>query len=302
MSAKLKKILISAFCIIWSAILVIIPLAWFTNYWSSEGSKINFTTGGSSSVLPMHLWQFTTEFEDNTEGNYDVWRRYSSHESGEAILDGFKIPSATREELSEGSNTYTYEATSLHFGRIDNLDTLSKDNLVYLCFSISPALNGKEKITLSFDYHIEEGYNYNPENTSTTIDDPRWAIEFYDETGEQKSLVPDEPNYKEAIDYDPAIPEMTQFLQYAYCVTDQLVPPSDKAGIDAFDTLEFSEDLPIGTEAVTVDITSENYTDTYYVYVRLSPRLESFGLQERTLEYFVSSFMLFDTKLELEVH
>ncbi len=41
--------------------------------------------------------------------------------------------------------------------------------------------------------------------------------------------------------------------------------------------------------------------DKFYIYVELAPRLDTFGMQENILDYFVPSYMLFDVKFDIEI-
>ena len=323
-----RRLLTLSLAILLTCGMALVPSAWFAGIWDSGSSSIQFAPAGNARLHGMWMWMYYAESDRPTVDSTEPigWRQQTV--TGPYKGEGYGVPES---DYTISGDTYIYTAANLHFGKIDNLISLNDDNIVYLCLKLLPADNGREKVMLRFDYHNED-------YSSSTDKDPRRAILLHKEGGGRVALLPisteminpeTDTNYTAdevaaynemlPIQYDPDDLSSTRFLQYSYCISTGYTDTNGDIlpyapGTAGFDAMTFSQDYPIGTYCdgsagaqPEVDLTTyvpdiATRTDPIFLYIRLTPRLETFGLQEKILDYFVPSFILFDTRLEIEVH
>ena len=301
MHKNLKRALVPLFCILLVFALVVVPLAWFAGLWTSGSSSFPFFTGSNSDLGNMTMWMYRSAHELNetpptgvtyTMGWYDATLRNASNQNlhtpnNEAYL----IPPV----VTPGENGDQFLLSSLHFGKIDNLESLNPDNKVYFCFELSKSENGSQFVTLYFDYA-----DYGADDASNP-NDPRHSVLLYDMSGNQID------HFKgKGLQYETTA--QLQLLEVSYCVSSK-APGSTGVMADAtledpFPGLTFSAPQPIMTTTpVQHPIDATQLTgDTYYLYVCMSPKLENFGLHDHILEFFAQSYMLFNVEFSFEVH
>ena len=293
-----KKQLFVACSLILATALIIGSVAWFANRWGSGGT-IPFRPAGNPDMPVFDAWMFLDE-EEIDDDSMARWVRQTT--SADETVGGYQIPAvvASTSADTNGNTVYTYTASELHCGKVDNLVSLKKDNIIYWRLTVDPAKTGRQAVRMKFDYKdsstADAIYNcitlYNHNGNLVTVDDLKQKITIND------------PN-DETLDQT-----FSWFLQFAYCVTDyDVTNPLDESGTypegclapEAFDALSFSEFSPIRSE-IEVDISDKNYATPYYIYIMVAPRLDVFIQQENLLDSFVPSYMLFETKFEVEIH
>ena len=273
-------------CLLLAAVFVIAPAAWFAGLWTSGSAKIPFTSGGNPTLYQMNVWMYQSVFEkpDETPTWVDVTLDDYKHTDN----SGYIIP----ELIQNTGDGEQFVLSSLHFGKIDNLNSLNPDNRIYFCFQLKKSEHGSSNITFNFDY-ADYG-------TGTTHpDDPRNSITIYNLDKVQIDHF--EGN---GLQYDADNRALMELLEFSYCVTS--VAPETAVALtedNPFPGLTFTAPTAI-TNPVT-DQPIENLVedqDEYYLYVCMSPKLENFGLHEHILEFFAQSYMLFDVTFSFEVH
>jgi len=324
-TAKIKRILTVAFCILWSAVLAIVPLAWFAGYWSSA-SSLDLRPGGNANLPTIEVFKYIsrdelammTDEEKNLYGTAEGWWPDKSPNAPTLDSDSFTIAGAAG-SASEGNDpTYTFVNPKLHFGRVDNLISLQPDNIIYIRLTVTSKISGGIRVNLDF---------INPQPTvgelyeATTL----YGITPGSSTGIKRIST---DTLKTLVSFpgvggstaDTATADISnsycQFMQISVCVTTSTLKPGD----NGFNTLVFdnfngdSEEFDmIGGDQIEIDETElraalgltaaeDPFPETYYVYLKIAPRLEFFVLQEHLLDQFVPSYMFFDTKLEIELH
>lgn len=313
-----KKQLFSAFALILAVALVVGTAAWFANRWIT--APFPFSPTGESNPPTMVLWMYASENDILVDSAHTTvttpqWVEYTDQDD---LPFGMKAPSAgfeTEQKTDPITGTeftsYTYYASQLHFGKVDNLVTLFDDNIMYLRFAVDPIRTGKTGLIMRFDYS-NQAYDESADK------DPRHAMVLYKMDGSEVDLIDGDGNDdNDVIQWDPAKPEKTQFLEFSYYVSTKALEPNGTA----FEDLPFAAATPVGgSKTLTGDtdfvaytgetnadgtqntVPVSSLTSTYYVYIRLNPKLDTFGRQENILDYFVPSFMLFDTKFTLELY
>ena len=292
MTAKIKKLLTAAFCIVWSAILVVVPLAWFAGYWSSGSSSIDFVTSGNSALGDMWYWMYRSPFEVNSAEN-PCWIMYQADKT--ADNSGFTIEPYV-ENTGEGDQ---FVLSSLHFGKIDNLTSLNPDNRIYFCFKLNKDTHGSSKISFYFNY-AEYSYTGTGNKPDAYPDsDPRYSVQIYDMDGD---LIDHFGGY--GLMYDASRPELMELLEFTYCLTKTAPPTAAQIEGNAPVSLNFSSPTAIthNLENQDTGLTFASGEGDYYLYVCISPKLENFGLHDHILEFFAQSYMLFDLSFSFEIH
>lgn len=292
MNQNSKRKWILPLCILLAAVFVIAPAAWFAGVWTSDPSKIPFTSGGNPNLYGMNVWMYQSVFEvpDQTPTWVDVTLDKFKHDDN----SGYIIPKLTQ-NTGEGDQ---FVLSSLHFGKIDNLSSLNPDNRIYFCFQLKKSEHGSSKISFNFDYADYGTGTAHP-------DDPRNSITIYNLEKEQiDHFEGNGLQYDATKPTDAANRALMELLEFSYCVT-SVAPDAvvDLAEDNPFPTLTFSTPTAI-TNLVTEQpiqglVESQ---DEYYLYVCMSPKLENFGLHEHILEFFAQSYMLFDVTFSFEVH
>jgi hypothetical protein len=286
MTTKTKRICTVAFCALWAALFVIVPLAWFAGRWSSGSSSVDFTTSGNAALGDMTYWMYASPFEVTGTGtDTPRWIKYDASKANNNL--GFIIAPYQQNDDPEADQ---FVLSSLHFGKIDNLTSLNSDNKFYFCVKLNSEVHGSQKISFDFDYA----------NYGTDQNDPRYSVQIFD-----MDKQPINHFTGQGLEYNSAKPELMELLEFTYCVT-TTPPPSaaSVAGVDPFGgALTFSAEptaimhsLENAETGLAADVTD------YYLYVCISPKLENFALHEHILEFFAQSYMLFDLSFSFEVH
>lgn len=234
---------------------------------------------------------------------------------------------------------YEFKNLPLHFGKVDNLISLQDDNIVYMRLDVSTAISGCNELTVNLDFNDPTpttGFTIADLYDSVTL----YGVDPSVSTNPDHIIHIDGTKLQDLIDF-PALStdatladinsELCQFMQVSICVsTTEAIP-----GTPAFEALKFgnfdrvahTEFDPIGGSGITVkledvmnsttgelpDAATDEETETaaddtatppetYYIYLKIAPRLEFFVLQENLLDKFVPSYLFFDTKLEIELH
>ena len=289
MPHRSRKLVIVALCVFWSAVLIFSQLAWFAGVWTSDSSKVEFTTSGSPQLLDMCVWMYESQFEVNGE-EQPRWILNSSTKATDN--SGFFIPSYVEND-ADTSDQFVLE--SLHFGKIDNLTSLNPDNKIYFCFKLNKATHGHANISFYFDYAF---YNDVTDPTNNP-NDPRHSIRIYDMDREPINHF--EGN---GLTYDVNNKDLMELLEFSYCVSSTAPPTTEEIpGDDPFGgNIIFSSPT-----AITNDLLNQNTgllpgTEDYYLYVCISPKLENYAMHDHILEFFAQSYMLFDISFSFEVH
>lgn len=267
--------LVMLFCAVFS-----ITFAWLGSLFSDE-EEISFTTG-TIEPLKAHMWMYTTDKEDISAG----WVHYYMNGDGCAVTntvdsdDAIQFaPSSKENEImlipsvteAEDGTSYKYEVKSLHMGTIDNLAKIEDDNVLYFCFEINAAENGKHvtlDITQPADYlQIFSGTKY--DCSSTQINDV-------------KTL-----NTQNAL------------LEYQYAIATTMLSP----GGAGFESLDFDGSVwssnGINSYHLEKDVVASG---TYYVYIRVIPNLKTFGRMATILYNTMPCQILMDWDWEINVH
>lgn len=294
----IKKLLTALLCTLVAVSLTTVAAAWFAGIWSSTVS-FPVQTGGNPKLDAMTLWMYTSIHENQTT---QEWVEITAGTN--ANQEAYLIPKvdATFSQKTEDGVTVDVitinDMKTIHFGRIDNLISLNDDNKIYFRIPLNAALHGKTQYKFTFDYATEE-------------EDLRNAIYLYNIEGEPVELI---GNVNAPIQYDSTRPELMYFLQFTYFFSTKSYDLDD-ANFDftTFDSLfkgyvvdaETEESRPYN---ITETIDWQNFdandigTGDYYLYICMTPNLETYGLHENILEYFAHSYMFFDVNFSFEVH
>lgn len=336
MRASTKKKTILSICLALTLVLSTIAFAavsyaWFAGYWNNPSTSIK--PGSNADLPPIEMWTYISDSDLVTNPEYEAQKNTwivntAAKPDGE---HGYMLPGAPYDATTtNGVTSYSFQNPQLHFGRVDNLITLQPDNLVYLRLTVNTGASGANHLHVKLDYV----------NEAPTVQQLYDSITLYgvdpDVSTSQITLISDSKlkqlisfpasdgtsgagNYDKTADVSS---EYCQFMQISACATSD---PEALPGTEKFALLEskFGEFDMIGGDPIMLDL-HENifaYTDTtpdddalgtyapatstpetYYVYIKIAPKLEFFVLQENLLDQFVPSYMFFDTKLEIELH
>ena len=267
MAKPFKKALTISTCLLVAVALTIGAVAWFSGY--KVIGNMGFQTGSNAKLPEMTMWTYYSK-NDGAGETETGWVDHS--ESLETDASGneeyWVIPGIVENVVTDenGNEQLTYEISSLHFGKVDNLVTLSDDNKVYLRFKFDSAnvTNGAHMLKITLAYNTV-GYNRAQytvksvtENGRTTyvaektqdVSSVMDSIYLYQDAGVRKDLeIPaklDPIANSNPLEYQPMYvleyyvdnPTAMQFLQFRYAISNQALAPSD-AG---FQNLAFSED------------------------------------------------------------
>ena len=292
---SVKKLLTACLSAVVAVALTTVAAAWFAGLWSSPVS-FPVATGGNPDLNPMKMWMYRSAFE-LTDSQKPQWIDLSDDTRLADKNMGYVIPAIVE---NGGDAVDQFVLKSLHLGRIDNLISLNPDNKIYFCFELSKTVHGQKEFSFAFDYaNYGEGTEHpnDPRNSILLYDLNKHSINHFTQNGLE---------YDPAKQDDPENLAFMELLQFSYCVT-STAPPEKDAAIwledDPFTKhgLTFSEPTPIMSDA-SGTITGLTESDTYYLYVCITPKLENFGLHEHILEFFAQSYMFFDVTFSFEVH
>ena len=337
MRVSTKKKTIISICLAVTLVLSTIAFAavsyaWFAKFWNHG---IDFQSGSNANLPEIDMWLYTSLFDDSNSANQGWVKVNEGSTTAEnddvdyrdpATDDGYKIPSV---EVGGTANNYVFNNPELHFGRVDNLISLQPDNIVYLRLTVKSAETGSRYLRVNLDY------NDPTPKTAMTLDDMYSSVNLYgiNPTGNTQDTIKIEGDDLEKLIHFPSFTqngtqladlstEYTQFMQIAVAVTtdETLVPGTEDFEEfeeydpdDENDVQQFTDFDVIGGGAIVINNLQNRVqvsdgkggtkvADTYYVYLKIAPRLEFFVLQENLLDQFVPSYMFFDTKIEIELH
>jgi hypothetical protein len=297
MSVARKRVLtalVVAFCI---ATFTLVSVAWFAGYRETDPGA--FITSNNPKMPNVAMWMYYSENDGANSNSPETWVSGNTSAGGDYIL----IPGVQQNVAEDGKVSYT--PSSLHFGKVDNLITLNPDNKVYIRLEFDAAIHGHSFLEVEYAYNTT-GYSY--EETPSIYD----SIYLYDLTTSKlidlRAAVNEDDH---VIDFDHDRPEAMQFLQVRYAISTSQLTPNDAS----FASLTFSDSVLIncggasscekckeGTcGAWTVSGDKLPSTGKYYVYLEMAPHLETFGMQDNMLNYFVPAYMLFDVKFSVEI-
>lgn len=294
---SVKKLLTACLSAVVAVAMTTVAAAWFAGLWSSPVS-FPVGTGGNPELNPMAVWMYTSIHENQTQ---QQWVEVTAQTTTDNVAYLLPKVDATFSQKTEDDVTVDVitinDMKTLHFGRIDNLISLNEDNKIYFRIKLNAQTHGKEKYQFTFDYATEEA-------------DLRNSLYLYNIEGEPVPLV---GNDNAPIQYDANRPELMYFLQFTYFFSPNLYDlDAENFDFDAFDAQLKGRIDPDTQESKPYNITetmemqsftpAETGTGDYYLYLCMTPNLETYGLHENILEYFAHSYMFFDVTFSFEVH
>jgi hypothetical protein len=340
MTNKTKRILTILLVTVAIAAFAITPLAWFVHYWGFSGA--GFTPGENARLPEMVMWMYYSAEEGNDTDSPGEWIKHelTSNKTDSFFLpaasDGTSEKKTVTVENQNGEpeeveiDSYTFNKLPLQFGKIDNLISLHDDNIVYLRLKVNTETTGCTQLKVDLDFCDDT-----PED-GLTVDDMYSAVHLYgtDPDISPVDIIKIEVDNLDDLIYFPLLPnsnpladissQYCQFMQIAVFVSETEYDPTTydfkNLPFGNFDGNDYTEFDPIGDEGIVVDLKKAMDSETgeiddttestavdeapkeYYVYLKITPKLEFFVLQENLLDQFVPSFLFFDAKLKLELY
>lgn len=334
MPHSIKKILTAAVSLVCVAAFTFLAVAWFSGF-GYHGS-VSFMPGSNAGLPAFNVWMYYSA-DDKAENNDTVTPEgWVDQRVG---FDGDNMAYVTFPAVVSQPNgdNISYQLSSLHFGKVDNLVTLHEDNKIYFRFHITPDVLTNDtgvlsEIALTLAYNTS-GYSYDQDTVSifdsfhlykeatglasNEVDLKIPANQDDIEDAISNNQVPPKAVY--VLEHKDDNPAALQFIQMRYAVSTGKYTPNDFPA-----ELEFSEVIPINcgsNGAAECDACNDNrcgkaildltnagldnenrISDSgFYVYLELAPLLDAFSMQENILDYFVPAYMLFDVKLDIEI-
>jgi len=241
--------------------------AWLATYYESE-EVVAFDTE-ETNPIPVHMWIYNT-VKERDQG----WKKYTatvnSQNSEEAVLPSILVQNTA-------GSTYKYTLKSMHLGSVDNLVTLSDDQIVYCRFDISTQEHGT---LIQLD-----------------ITQPTNSISGYGRTGQ--ALPTDVIDALNELDAD------NPHLIYSYAYSNKAYEPGQN-GFDqlTFQSQDWTEDDVKNKYHLAMDIgqADDRSSENYYLYLRITPDLHTLGRDAIILRANMPCQLLFDWDWELTVH
>ena len=234
MTTKTKRILTISLTALAITAFVITPLAWFAGF--KLIGNIGFKPSYNANLPDLQMWMYNSEndiqagSEVKTEGWVSQDVTPDTENNSYLIIPGVK---KTKSTTSAGDTVYTIEIPDLHFGKVDNLVSLSKDNKVMLCFgfdknTINNTTGEVHAVAFTLAYN-KNGYTYDM-NSESVLD----SIHLYQDTGtiKEKNLK-DLENGVHIIEYREEKPAAMQFLQIRYAISSQKYVPYEDGFVSA---------------------------------------------------------------------
>lgn len=239
-----------------------VSYAWLATFYETK-QPVSFDTG-TTSPIPVHMWVYNTAEEGN-EG----WTEYVASATGGEDETAI-LPSILSKTGSDGT-AYQYDVRAMHLGAINDLISVSNDNIVYFRFDLDGTTHGTN-ITLRHSFEGISGYNRDGAALSAEILQNLTALE-----GQSSHL-----KYEYAISETPCTPaeEAISLLSWR-----EMPPQTDESGRDCY--------LLQG---------QLNYSEKYYLYLRAYPDLSTLLRTAIILSAQMPSQLFFDIKMDLEVH
>lgn len=262
MPHSIKKILTAAVSLVCVAAFTFLAVAWFAGF--THHGTVDFKPGANPALPDTMMWMYYSEHdkaeddqiaaaEGETNPETEGWEEETAGDDPTGANEYLTIPAVN--QSADGKNI-SYQLSSLHFGKVDNLVTLHKDNKIYLRFHITSSVLANdegilENITFSLAYN-STGYTYTENSVFKSI---HLYKEAEGQVDNKVSLIT--PVNKAEIDATPEgqtapnptyvleckndNPAAMQFLQMRYAVSQDPRTP----GTTAFDAMTFSEVRPI---------------------------------------------------------
>lgn len=335
----IKKLLTALLCTLVAVSLTTVAAAWFAGIWSSTVS-FPVQTGGNPELLPMTVWQYRAFHEVNQDDEVMEWERHT-HDSdidqvgypidkpGESLDANGKIVISELERLHFG-----------RIDNLISLNEDNKIYFCFK-LSKKEHGGKKLSFTFDYaNYGAGTTFSNDPRHSIDLYDkDGKLVTLLPDEDNDGKiDKNPPLQYYPNATTGTQS--QMMDFLQFTYCVvpasavevkvgtaTQVVGPDSTGAALAMFESLTFvgmnpadpTADKPIqigqgpvevpegatpryANQLGDIDISqSVGDGEFYYLYICMTPNLETYGLHENILEYFAQSYMFFDVTFAFEV-
>ena len=258
--------------------LTTVTIAWFSSMYFQE-ETMNFTTG-TTPPINAKMWMYTTSLEGEP-GWVEQTITYRGVDEDEIY-----VPKVVTTKNESGTVTQVVPVT-LHLGTINNLVNISDDNITYFRFEIDAAEQGKD---LTFEAS-------QPKYTENT----QYNIIVYDQNGTE--IDPDNSLDKPILNTIEDINEREPFIVYDYFISDQELSPTNftfDPGKDGFERMTPVEGADKNHYKISRNV---DYTGKYYLYIRISPNMSSFGESASTLygRNFIPYIMMFKWDWMIEV-
>ena len=243
MTTKTKRILTISLTALAITAFVITPLAWFAGF--KLIGNIGFKPSYNANLPDLQMWMYNSEndIQAGSEVTTEGWvsKDVTPDTENNSYL---MIPGVKKEK--DGNGNYTISISQLHFGKVDNLVSLSRDNKVMLCFgfdknTINNTTGTVHDITFTLAYNTN-GYTYDM-NSESVLD----SIHLYQDTGtiKEKNLK-DLENGVHIIEYREEKPAAMQFLQIRYAISSQKYVPYEDGFVPATENAD-GEWVPVLT-------------------------------------------------------
>lgn len=243
--------------------------AWLSTYYETE-QPVSLDTG-TTKPIPVHMWVYNTEEEGNPG-----WQQYDAT-SGERDDERAYLESILKKPGSDDT-TYKYDIRAMHLGAIDNLVAITEDNQVYFRFDVNGAEHGTV-LALRTSVAGVSGFDQNGEDF------------FKNSTVELNNLnsLENEAN--------------TSHLVFEYAISNTAYPTEMEFAGLGWSVISPKQET--GTDDVWLvepTLSATDYSGDYYLYLRVSPDLDTLLRTAIILSAKMPSQLLFDVNMELEVH
>lgn len=297
MPQSTKKFLTAVVSLILICAVSILTYAWFAGI-KTIGS-VNFSPSANAGLPVLDLWMYYSENDGATETDPERWVHFRAGDDPTGMNEYLVIPSIRHEAETdtngetvtetivdaEGNETSkvvysaSYEMSSLHFGKVDNLVTLNKDNKLMLRFYFNESvLNNTDGVVHNVKFTLRyntDGYAYENGNIFDSIHLIREDGNSFTEvvlTKPAESAGGD----KYVLEFREDEPGAMQFLQIRYAIsTDGSYTPGEDGfekvvtvgGKEQIDVLPLSNVVPIncGSAGAKKTITTPNEDGTVTV-------------------------------------
>lgn len=245
-----------------------VSFAWLGNM-ITGAEEVPITTG-TTEPIPMKMWIYDTIKEDSSPGWKSKDITYAS-DGDEIIIPAFV-------ENTAGKYIGKYQVKDLHLGTIDNLVKVKDDNTVYFRFEIDGGENGT--------------------NLNMIIQNPADYLRIYGvdfKTG--AAVTADETTLNQVKHVNENEPEPLVKYEYALSAT-EAVP-----GTEAFASINFSDAWDSKTNTSYSLTKSTGFSlSKYYLYIKITPSLKSFGKASKHLFKISPCQLFFDWDWAIEVY
>ena len=161
----------------------------------------------------------------------------------------------------------------MHLGSIVNLVAISEDNQVYFRFDINEEVHG----------------------TVLALCTSVAGVSGYDQNG--RELSKDELTNLNSLENEAN----TSHLVFEYAISKTELTPTDYAKL-VWSEMPVQETETNDVWLVEEQLSADDYSGDYYLYLRVSPNLNTLLRTARILSAKMPSQLLFDVNMELEVH